>query len=203
MAASKTVIANLALGHLGSGKEIANLDTENSAEARACRRFYETARDEMLRGWTWPFATKITTLTLVEEDPNDEWAYSYRYPTDCLMFRRIPSGARTDTRQSRVPYRVAQDDAGQVIFTDREDAQAEYTVAITDTRRFTSDFTMALSLRLASYIAPSITAGDPFKVGTRAFQLYGMSVDAARANAANEEQPDEDPSSQFERERNS
>src|SRR5665648_440114 len=95
---SATEICNMALGHLASGKEIANLETERSAEAIACRRFFDSARDAVLRDFSWPFATKIKALSLIEEDPNSEWAYSYRYPTDCLNFRRILSGTRTDTR---------------------------------------------------------------------------------------------------------
>src|SRR5688572_11149621 len=110
--ASETEIANLALSHLGVGKEIANLETERSQEAVACRRFYDTARDATLRDFSWPFATKIAVLGLIEADPNDEWDYSYRYPSDCLQLRRILSGVRNDTRDSRVPFKLAHDDSG-------------------------------------------------------------------------------------------
>jgi len=199
--ASSTEICNLALSHIGVGKEIANLETEKSEEAAACRRFYDTARDEVLRDFTWPFATVMATLGLIEEDPNDEWSYSYRYPSDCLMFRRILSGQRTDTRDTRVPYKIAQDSSGTLIFTDQENAECEYTIREDDPLRYPPDFVLAFSFLLASYIAPRLTGGDPFKLGQRALQLYALQISKAQANAKNEEQPDIEPDSEFTRAR--
>ena len=46
--ASSTEIANLALSHLGNGTEIADLETERSSEASACRRFYDVALAQVL-----------------------------------------------------------------------------------------------------------------------------------------------------------
>lgn len=197
MASSNTEIANLALSHLSSGKEISNLETDRSQEALACRRFFETARDAVLRDFAWPFATKIADLGLVEETPSDEWDYSYRYPTDCVKLRRVLSGTRNDTRDSRVPYKLISDDAGSLIYVDTENAQCEYTARITDPGRYPPDFVMAMSCRLAAYIAPRITAGDPFKLGKRAMDLYEYELGLAKASAMNEEQAEEDPDSEF------
>ena len=190
-------ICNLALSHLGSGKAIANIETEKSEEAYACRSFYETARDATLRDFTWPFATKIASLALVEESPSDEWDYSYAYPSDCLKIRRILSGVRNDDRASRVPYRIIAGDNQQLIYSDQEDAELEYTVRVTDTNRFSADFIMALSLRLASYIAPRVTGGDRFKQGEKALKMYMYEIELAKASAVNEEQPEELPESEF------
>jgi hypothetical protein len=195
--ASSTEIANLALSHLGVGSEISDLDMERSQEALACRRFYSTARNATLRDFPWPFATKIAALGLIEEDPNDEWGYSYQYPSDCLDAIRILSGIRNDNRQSRVPYKLANGDSGQVIFTDQEDAELEYTKLETDTSRYPPDFVLALSLRLAAYIAPRLTGGDPFKVGTRAFQMYEAELNRAKASGTEENQAEEDPESEL------
>ena len=90
--ASKTEIGNLALSHIGIGKEVANIETEQSAEASALRRVYDTALRKTLRDFNWPFARVIADLGLIEEDPTDEWDFSYRVPSDCVSFRRIPSG---------------------------------------------------------------------------------------------------------------
>ncbi len=203
MASSDTEIANLALAHLGVAKEIANLETENSQEARTIRRLWDTALDEMVRAFPWPFLTKIDTLTVVEEDPNEEWAYSYTYPTDCTAFRRILSGARTDTRQSKIPYRIISDGAGgRLILTDEEDAEGEWTLpASDDVTSWPSDFVQAFSLKLAFLGAPQLTAGDPFGLGRRAAQLYEIAMSRAAGTAANEEQPDEEPESEFDRAR--
>lgn len=195
--ASKTSIDNLALRHLASSKSIANHDTTASADATACRIFYDIALEETFRDFSWPFATEIGDLGLVEEDPNDEWAYAYRYPSDCKFFRRILSGTRNDSRQSRVPYRITQDDQGLLILTDTDEAQGEWTIMEEDASRYPADFVMALSLLLAAYIAPSVTAGDPFKLGERAYRLYVQSIAKARANAFNEQQDEEPPQSEF------
>lgn len=198
--ASSTEIANLALSHVATGKEIANLDTEKSSEANVCRRFYSQIRDEVLRDFAWPFATKFASLSLVLSEPpevNGEWGYSYRYPSDCLFFRRIPSGNRNDSRRMRVPYRMGQDSQGQLIYCDVQNATGEYTVRIEDPLRFPPDFVQALALKLAFYIAPRVTAGDPFKMGDRALKLYMMMIETAKASSKNEEQVDEEQDSAF------
>jgi hypothetical protein len=197
MASSETEIANMALSHLGIGKEIQNIETESSQEAKACRRFFDTARDAVLRDFPWPFATKLVDLGLVEEDPNDEWGFSYRYPSDAIALRRILSGIRNDTLASRVPYKVGQDSQGLLIFTDAEDAQMEYTVREEAVERFSPDFILALSMRLAVYVAPRLTGGDPFKIGQRAMSLYMAEIGLAQASATGEEQPEQQPDSEF------
>lgn len=194
--ASAIEICNFSLSHLGVGKLIASLN-EQSQEARACNLFYESTRDAVLRDAMWPFARRIQSLGLVEEDPNSEWSYSYRYPTNCLYFRRILSGSRNDSRQSRVPYRFAYADDGQLVLTDKEDAEAEWTVKVTNPARYSEDFALALSLRLAGYVAPRLTGGDPHKLGQRALQLYEAEISKARASAFNEEQADEEVDAEF------
>ena len=185
--ASKTEICNLALSHLGISKDIANVDTEQSQEAKACRRFYDLARQTTLKDFNWPFATKFLALGLIEENPTDEWRYSYRYPNDCLYARRILSGFRDDTENTRIQYKVGQDDAGLLFYTDKESATLEYTVDIEDVSYFSSDFKMALSYRLAHYIAARITAGDPFNLADKSFAKYKMEITNAAANALNED----------------
>ncbi len=197
MAASETVIANIALSHLGVGKEIASLD-ENSETARAINRFYEEARDMVLRAFKWPFAFTTADLALVEEDPTDEWLFSYEHPTDCLMVHKIQSGTRNDTRQSRVPYRIANGDGSRVIYTDVEEAVIEYTARIDDPLMYSPDFTMALTYLLASFVAPRVVGGsDMFKLSERCRQMYVMEIQRAAANAANEEQAEELVDSEF------
>jgi hypothetical protein len=194
--ATKTEIANLALSHLGIGKEIADLDNEKSQEAVTMRRFYEQTRDAVLRDFPWPFATRFAALALVADPPTEteEWAFSYRYPTDCLMMRRIQIGsARVDTNQSRIVFKTGRDDQGQLIYTDEEEAKIEYTFREEDPQRYPADFQLAFSLRLAHYAAPRLTGGDPFKLGLRAVQLYIQEISMAQASASNESVPDQVP----------
>ena len=199
-------ISNMALAHIGVGNFITSLSTDTSAEADAINAFLEISREETLRDFPWPFATKTadstdtatgstTAFGLIAEDPNDEWAFSYRYPTDCVEIRRIQSGLRQDTVVSRVPYRVGYDGTtttatGRLIFTDMEDAVLEYTALVTDTSIYPPDFVMAWSYRLAWHIAPRLANNHSPQMTQNLMQLYSLHIAKAKLNSGNEEQPD-------------
>lgn len=195
--ASNTEICNLALAHLGTGKAIADLESEQSEEATVCRRFYNLARETTLRDVEWPFATKIAAMQLISTNPNSEWDYSYQYPSDCLSVRRILSGIRNDTRQSKVEYRIAKGTSSKIVFTDEALAYMEYTERVEDEGLYPPDFVMAFSLRLASYVASRLSKGDPFKKFDSLMAMYKMEISQAKANAFNEEQMAEEPDSEF------
>lgn len=199
--ASSTEICNLALSHLGIAKPIANLTTEQSQEATACRVFYDITRDAVLKDYPWPFCTRVEALALVESDPNEEWKFSYRYPSNCLTVRKILSGIRNETSSERTPYKIASDSQGLLIFCDTEEAQMEYTIRLTDSNLYSSDFIFAFSFRLASYLAPRLTAGDPFKLADRMLKMYLAEMSKATANAFNEEQRDSNPDPELIQER--
>jgi len=195
--ASKTEIANLAISHLATGKTISDFETENSEEARACRTYYETAKRMTLTDHDWVFATRFETLGLIESDPMDEWDYSYRYPSQCVKIRRILSGERSDTLDTQIPFKIISDSTGKLIYTDQEDAQVEITRDLDDPELFSAHFTMALSFRLAMYIAPRITSGDPFKMRNEIRQLYLLEISNAIAENLNSEKQDKRPKSEF------
>lgn len=197
MGSTRTEIANFAITHIGIGKAISDLDTETSTEANICRRFYDTARDATLKDFNWGFATKYEELGLVSENPTIEWAYSYRYPSDCIFLRRILSGIRNETRQSRVSFKLSRDSAGILVYTDEREACAEYTERVTDSNLYPSDFILAFSYRLAHYIIPSLTSGDTSARRDAIFKLYLQELSLARSGSYNEEQPDELPDSEF------
>jgi|DEB0MinimDraft_10_1074344.scaffolds.fasta_scaffold02080_5 hypothetical protein len=194
---STTEISNLAISHLGIGKEIANLDTEQTEEASACRRYFESAKKATLSDLDWTFATKFAVLNLIESEPNDEWNFSYRYPSDCINMRRILSGQRQDTQKTRVPYRISADSAGRIIYTDKENAEIEYTKNVTDPGLFSAEFALALSFRLASYIAPRLTGGDPFKMKQEMLAQYEIELGRAKKKNMNEETADILPESEM------
>jgi len=199
---SKTEICNMAIAHLGTGKRLSNVETENLQEAKMCRTFFNTARDATLRDFDWPFATKFKNLGLVQEfDQDQEWNYSYEYPADCIKARRILSGIRNDTRQSRAPFKIVLQDTDRLVYSDIEDAALEYTVLVTDPLFYPPDFIIALSYRLAMYISPTLTKGDPFRMKKNLEQLYEAEISRAQASSLNEEQPEEEVLSEFERSR--
>lgn len=192
-------MCNFALRHLSVSKTIQDIVTEDSEEATACRDFLDAVKEEVLRDFAHPFTTVDATLGLVATDPSTRYKYSYRYPSDCVMFRKIHSGVRNDNRQTEIHYKLYRDADGKLIYTDEATPECEYSYFETEIGRWPIDLVMAGSLLLASYIAPSVTDGDPFKLGERAMNLYVISKTKAEANAANEEQPEEEPESEFTR----
>ncbi len=150
-----------------------------------------------MRDFNWPFAKKFADLALVEEEPNDgEWGYSYRYPSDCLMTRRILTGDRNPSRDTEAKFIEGADDAGSLIYTDIEDAGLEYTYLNEVVTRYPDDFVMALAMRLAAHIAPQVTGGDPFKLGLQCLQKYRLEIGMAVANSLNSQRPDEPPAAE-------
>lgn len=186
--ATKTEICNLAIIHLGSAKEISNLDTDQSSEGSVFRRVYDDVLRAVLRDAEWPFASKVLSLGLIASNPTTEWGYSYRYPSDCVQFRRILSGKRKDTKDSAIEYKILRDSAGRIIYTDQETAVGEYTMLNDDPEQYPSDFVLAFSFRLAAYVAPVLTGGDPFGMGKRAMEFYMQEISRAQANSFNEEE---------------
>lgn len=197
MPSSKVAIVNMGLSHIGIAKEISNFDTEQSQEAFCARRYYDVALEKVLRDFNWPFATVIATLSLIETDPNDEWGYSYIYPVDCLKLRRILSGIRNEDKSTQVPLKLGKASTGRIIWTDKEDAQMEYTGTVTDPSLYPPDFTVAFSQYLAYLMAPRLTGGDPFNLREKAYKAYLVEISVAKASSSNEEKREEPPDSEF------
>lgn len=66
MAASVEAICELALGHLGMADTITDVTTDQTAVARAFRRFYAQSRDEVLTAFPWTFAKRY--FDFLEQD---------------------------------------------------------------------------------------------------------------------------------------
>lgn len=197
VATSDTEVCNLGLIHIGVTKLITTLASETSTEAAACRTVYDAAVKTTLREFAWPFANKSADLGLVIADPDDYWGFSYQYPADCVNLLKLWSGIRNDSRQSRVPYKIANVSGVKQIFTDLADARMNYTKFEADVSLWPEDFTLSVSYKIGYMVSPPLTKGDPFKVGDKAQQNYMLTVSAAKANALNEEQVEEDVDSEF------
>lgn len=211
MVSSNTEIANLALGHLGISRPIGNMDTEKSTEAQACRTYYDVILEDLINEIPWSHCKKFAALQLVtgslSAPATTEWIYAYRYPPDCLQFIRIVSARlNNDTRQSRVPYTIAADDVGLLIYTNWPTStlitpQCQYTFKNDNVEQFPPNFVLAFSYVLAMRIAKMVTAGDPANLGAQCKTEFEATMrNAANANV-NEEQRPEEPQSEFVRAR--
>ena len=209
--ATTASICNNALRHLAISKPITTI-LDTTENALACNAFYDQTRDEVLREFNWPFARRVTSLGAVVGGTitipvNLDWQYSYRLPADCLFARRLLPGTRLDVTETRIPFALGSDTTGRLLFTDLpyqaatsnfpEIPQLEYTAEISAEARFSSEFASAFSFKLAFYMAPALTGGDPNKLGPRAFQLYQMAIQNAQDTSFNERQPDQAPESSF------
>lgn len=195
--ASTIQIFNMALRHIGVSIAVASL-SENSKERITMSSFFESDRRAVLRRYNWPFATSYLSLGLVEETPNEDWAYSYRYPVSALRIRRIATGlGRVDPKPA--PYRVGRDAVGNLIYTDQRDAVVECTVDIDDSEQFESDFVEALSWKLALSAAPSLSRLP--KAVDLCRQMYEYTLAIATQSAGNESQQNEPMDSEAVRER--
>jgi len=200
--ASQIDICNQALGHLNVSTLIEDID-EGTSEANACRLFYDPDLRLMLRSFQWPSHTKKQALQLVEELTDEEYAYSYQYPNDCVEFRRIMSGTRQglETNDTKVPWKIVRGETQRLIYTDTSEAVGEYTVVEDNPEVFHPDFVKAFSYLLAASIAPRITGGDPMRLADKCLSLYQYWMSFAVAKAATEDSPGPPPDSEFERSR--
>lgn len=191
--ASQLQIANLALLRLGSSAMIADM-SESSNEARVMTALWDVERDTVLSELPWPFATGYVALGLVAGTSsvavNDDWQYSYRYPSGCLKVRRITDAAEARRPTTPPPFRVGRDGTGKLIYTDQADpVTVEYTVAITEPGEFSAPFASMLAWRLAVMAAPALTRMA--QAMNLANQFYQLERSAAMADALNEQQQEE------------
>lgn len=186
IAANSTDIANFAIANLGSGKQIADLDSERSQEAQACRQYYSQALQTTLRSMDWGFNRLVLSLSLVQDFtprtyPND-YNYSYQYPSQALVVRKLISAFRVDDLDTAVPWEKRFGQNGPLIFTDLKNAAAQIGVLVNAVELMPPDFVLAFSMLLASLIAPRISAGDPLNLGAKCYQKYQIMMAQAQQN---------------------
>ena len=96
MAISETDISNLALMNLGIKKPIDNILTDDSNEARYCRRFYAPARDAMLRSHPWNCAIHRKTVTPLADAPDSDYDHQFQLPANPHCLRVLQVGELAD-----------------------------------------------------------------------------------------------------------
>lgn len=176
MPLSDVQICNLALARIGILQGIDDLE-EASDEARACSLVFDACLDELLTAHAWPFlSSRTSTLGLVEEEPDETWAYSYRQPSDCLVAISLGDA---------VPYAMSSDDVGGLILTNVSPATLTYRARLDDVALLPPDVAMVLAGRLAVEIGPALSRSDG--VVERARARYER--DLARAIATRQNEP--------------
>lgn len=189
-------ICNLALSNLGKDN-ISSVD-EASAEARACRQFYEHTRDTLLQVYPWRFAGKTQALAELTNDKPGAWGYSYKRPVDCLKVRWLRQAYSTvdlypqdEAIQQLTPYEIE----GERIYAGIGPAFLRYTAKITDPTKFPPLFIDALSAALSVRLAMPLTRD--LKVRQDAAQYAVAARQSAEMADANEARETSDISTEF------
>jgi len=179
-------ICNLALASIGK-PDIQDID-EASAEAQACKKFYEQARDTLLQSYPWRFAQTTAALAEVVNVKTNRWGHAYQRPADCLKALRVTDTYDLDYLPSDGGSVVAGGHAyaieGATIYCGLSPAYLVFTQRLEDPTRYPSLFIEALAWRLAVSLAMPLTR-DP-KVRADAYQLAVQTMGQAGVSDANE-----------------
>lgn len=190
---SDVYICNLALAHIKQAP-ITSL-SDNSFRAQQCSQFYDTVRDEVLRSAWWKFAGKVETLSLISNEIVDDWDYLYTYPSNCLFIRRVDNEYTIGLPESP-PFEeiISPDTNVKAIACNLESASIRFTKKTIDPTLYDPSFVMALSMRLAAFLAPSL-AGDE-KIAQSKLATYEILIsEAKRFNSSEGQQKKERQSS--------
>lgn len=198
---SRTSLANGALRHLKNSHTLTDVDVDTSSQAVAIRAVFDEATSEMVREYEWPPLKKVVALALVREgdsDDGDEFAYYYRWPSDCEKARYIVDGnMMPSTLTPRIPFEVTADGAERLIATDEESAILCYTKEMDDLDFMSAKFRRALEYKIAALVAPILTGGDATNLGPRAQANYERTMDEAWVEYLNERQRGTPPESEM------
>ena len=201
-------ICNLALSRIGVLKPITSL-TDGTPAANALNLAYNQCRQELLHDFPWGWSSKYVLLTQLSSNTanvNFEWTYSYVYPSDCLMVRRLqlqpqnqaplttpplpltPTWDRADTDAYPVPYEVGYDGTTgqQVIYCDFQNVVCKYTFDQGDTAPFTPEFANIFAWRLAMEVSFPLANSEERR--TKAEQMYEKTKGEGASHALNEQQ---------------
>lgn len=191
----------MALSHLKNSRSITDIDTDTSMQGVALSMFFELALRIVLAKSDWSFARKIATLANVADAPNDEWAGSWRTPSDCVKAQYIVTGARTFSRNSPpVPMEIGVDVTGGLIFCDftsDDPPDLKYTFYQSTVSLWKPRFALAFTYKWAELCARILTGGDPTGLEQKCRGDFEMELSAAIAEDANSGQKDLPPESEF------
>ncbi len=188
---AQTDLCNAAVMLCGVGVEIASID-ERSPEAEACKQFYDTTLERLAVKLKLPELTKRVALALVEEDPCDEFEFSYGVPSDCVAPLKIVSGDIPETSDTHIPFKRVNKDGFDVLWTNEDDAQLEYIFRPDNEAQFPPLFAEAFEYALAVRIAPRMVE-DPSKLAPLVKYLEEQARQSARAASMNQHFPGKPP----------
>lgn len=154
----KTSICNLALRRLAA-KEITDLSTQNSVEAKECRNWYEPTLKELLRMSPWSFAIKRASLNRSTTDPSFGWKYQYALPEDYVQLLECNAedvtAAESDLFEVENNHVLSDEAAAKIRYVYFNDNPATYSPDFIDIFSTLLAFKMAVPLGVGN-LAPNL-----------------------------------------------
>lgn len=204
MAKSVEAICNLALQRVGVTATIDDMETQRVKEAMVCNTAWATVLEKALKDAPFPFSRKYELLAQ-SGTPALKWKFRYVYPNDCVAIRSIfpdigegydAATIRKVARECTHAYEIAVDSTGEkTILSDVENAVVEYTLNVTNPKRFDASFDSFIAWGLAGEIALPLARDIDF--ARNAFTMYAKEQGEAHAAALNEETEEDQPESEF------
>lgn len=189
---TKAQIFNLALNALLLQRQVANADTDGSNEAKVLRTVYDVALSTTLADLDLDSLSTRADLELVEEQPTDHWLYSYAYPTDCAVLRRLESQVLIDTETTHVDKQVRVIDGEKVILTNQAEAVIEYISTEVDLQHLSAAAGLALAIKLAQLASPLITGKGAAKLRQELADAYKLAKAEAQEQDKDENRNPQD-----------
>ena len=143
MAAVSVDVINVALVELGDN---AVTDAQESKAAKVVAGQYAIERDALLEEHPWSFATREVSLGLVDDEPQQGFAYSFALPADYSQAVGIVG--------RDIHYVIS----GARLFCDAQSVVLRYVRDATDPSLWPHSFKIALGLRMAMRCAKKITS---------------------------------------------
>lgn len=198
---NEVAVCNRALFRVGHTKPITALDG-TSEEARVCNAIYAICREELLAALDWPFARRHKVLVEDVTVEHQAWEHAYALPADCLVPREIWMGLRRPRTDDRTPFglEAKADLSGQLLWCDvapvvDEAPYLRYTANVTTVAAWPVLFSDALAWKLAIELSMALAVKRELRQD--AAQGYEISLSRAMTSAAEQEQADPSPDSEF------
>lgn len=150
MAYSKVSLCNDALVHLGQPRLVidADADHQEHSHAETVVSNYDVALSVVLEDHPWTFAKRRSFVEAAGTPPAFGWTYAYPLPTlpdtgPCVRVWKVAPDSKGKTSDFEV-------EGGQILTNEPGPLPVEWVALVTDPSKFSGNFALALSLRIAS-----------------------------------------------------
>lgn len=181
MSYTKTEIYNLALSALLLTREVSNADAETTNnEVRVLNTHWKTAFEFTLQDLDLDSLSQPIPLELIVKPEDHIWNYIYKYPSNCLFFRRIESGAIIDTNRTHIAKRTGLYEGQKAIFTNEPNAIGECIPKDAPLEALSPMAAMTIAYHLAFISAPLIVGKGAKRLRDQIYQNFLISKQAAQ-----------------------